>query len=116
MTLKHPFCISYRLLPAVKVGDAYISIEFTKRPGRDGMTRFKYYIDTPGFEYSADDLQTWRGNLQDGMENLLVFLVAAAAEPGYLFPEHVGEWADRHLCQLEELQLTISETPDLIVP
>lgn len=116
MTLKHPFCISSRLLPAIKVGDDYISIEFSKLPGRNGKARFKYYIDTPEFEYEADDLHTHRGDLQDGMGNLLVFLVAAAAEPGYLFPEHVGEWADRHLGELEELQLTISETPDLIVP
>lgn len=116
MTLHPPFCISSRLLPAIKVGDVYISIDYAKRPGQDGRVRFKYYIDAPTWEHEDDDLQAPRGDLQDGMAALLDFLFYDGGTPHHdeTFPKHIGEWACCHLDELEALQLELSETPDLI--
>lgn len=75
MILHTPFQITARLLPGVKVGTGWISIEFAG-PTDDGRTRYQYHIDTPKFEHSASDLKSGvgGGSLQDGMVSLLLFL------------------------------------------
>lgn len=53
MTLHAPFEISARLLPAVRVGtDSWISIQFDGESG--GRTRYRYFIDAPGFKMTAN--------------------------------------------------------------
>lgn len=54
MKLNTPFLISARLLPALKVADAFISIEYAGDAG--GRQRYRYHIDTPSFEHTGDDL------------------------------------------------------------
>lgn len=101
--LRAPWFISARLLPAIQAGDVTISISYSRRPGRDGRTRYQYFIDGPGgLEYSADDLQSGAcgGNLAKGMESLLSFLSAFLEAQRYpesenreLFPAWVADYA-----------------------
>lgn len=128
MTLREPVCITSRLLPGVRVGDASISIEECGATN-DGRTRYKYYIDTPAFEYEGSDLKSGVGNgtLQSGLASLLSFLSAAAESYSYqqrtgragdnsdLFPAHVTEWAYQHSDELGMLACELDETPNLIV-
>jgi len=128
MTLNHPFKISSRLLPAVQVGDATISIEFSKRAGRDGRTRYNWYIDAPGLEATGDDLQSGcqGGSIQEGMESLLTFLSACGEALNYsdrsghesenadLFPRDVAEWAQANTDELSMLACELQENKELI--
>jgi hypothetical protein len=126
MILHAPFCVTARLMAGVKVGDGFISIGFSPRPGDEGRTRFQYHIDSGHREYSNDDLQSGRfvsRTLQTGMEDLLSFLDAAseAVEPGRergknadLFPDWVCEWAYQNADDLACLRCEIEETPNLI--
>ncbi len=105
MELHHPFIISSRLLPAVKIGEATISISFDGES--EGRARYRYYIDTPHFEYENNDVFSGvgGGSLEEGMESLLSFLSACAESRRYrrnfgggenadLFPDNIGEWAE----------------------
>jgi len=128
MILHSPFCISARLLPAVRVGTAFVSIEFSKRPGREGRARYQYHIDAPDFTYTGDDLQSGcqGGSLQEGMESLLSFLGAAAESYSYRqrtgragenedsFPANVVEWAYQNSDELSSLGYELQETKNLI--
>jgi len=129
MKLNQPFLISPRLLPGVKVGDAFISIEI-ERVTNSGRLVYRYYIDGPGFEHTGNDLKSGVGNgdLQSGMESLLSFLCAAAESYGYLgckysddpddncslFPEKVTEWAYQNSDEISSLQCELEEREDLI--
>lgn len=128
MTLNQPFEITSRLLPGVKIGnDSFISIEFAGETP-DGRARYRYYIDTPSFDYSKQDLKSGvgGGSLQSGMESLLSFLGAFAEARAYedrtgresensdLFPDELASWAVEHSDEFSMLQCELSESPDLI--
>lgn len=125
-TLHHPFEISPRLLPALRVGGAFISIEYSDRPGDDGRVRYQWYIDLDaGEEFSGDDLQSGcqGGSLQQGMESLLSFLGAAAEsyrskmdwdkitldDNASLFPRPILRWAYQNSGEIAMLQFEIEE-------
>ncbi len=99
--ISEPYLITARLLPGVKIGDGYVSIETHPR-GPDGRTRYRYHIDTPSLEHTGDDLQSGfqGGDYQDGMESLLSFMDAAAERSDEtaadLFPLPVVEWIRQH--------------------
>jgi hypothetical protein len=127
MLLHNPVCITARLMAGVRVGDGFISIDYSDRQGGRAV-RYRYAIDLPGFEHEADDLLSGcqGGNLQEGLESLLCFL-GACGEAYYwrlrtghggenidLFPPKVGEWAYQHSDELAMLQLELEETPGLI--
>lgn len=128
MKLSHPFIITPRLLPGVRIGNAFLSIEWSKRPGREGRARYQYHIDTPDFSHSGDDLQSGcgGGDLMEGMASLLSFLDACAESRRYslrsgrkgensdLFPEIVGEWAEANSDEIAMTKLEIEETPNCI--
>lgn len=129
MILHEPFKISARLLPAVQIGDAWISIKFG-RETPSGRIRYQYYIDTPAFEYEGDDLKSGvgGGSLQSGMVSLLCFLGAAAESYRYLgckysdcpdencslFPQNVVEWAYQNSDEITSLEMDLEEKKDLI--
>ena len=128
MKLNPPFEISPRLLPAVRVGSAFVSIEFAGQTS-DGRARYRYHIDTPDWEYTGDDLKSGvgGGSLESGMESLLSFLSACGEAVAYsrrtgresenadLFPPHVAQWCHQNSDELSMLQLEISEAEfDLI--
>lgn len=82
MILHPPFSISARLLPALRLPDGgTIQLEYSRRPGRDGRTRYKWTIDLPsGEEFTGEDLQSGcqGGSLAEGFKSLCSFLSAAA--------------------------------------
>lgn len=126
-TLKPPIVITPRLLPGVKIGDSFVSIEYSRRPGREGRTRYHYYIDGPGLDFDGDDLQSGAGggSLQEGFGSLMSFLGAAAdayragmrgreSENADLFPSAVNEWAYQNDSEIQALQMDLEENPNLI--
>jgi hypothetical protein len=128
--LIEPVIITPRLLPGVKVGDGFVSIEYARRDGRDGRTRFQWYVDLPGGkEFAGDDLQSGcqGGCLQGGLETLLTFLSAAGDAYGFtlrtgretenseLFPQEVVEWAYQFCEELSWLQMELDESDGLLI-
>lgn len=128
MKLNKPFEISARLMPAVKVAGATISLE-CGRTNSDGRTIYKAFIDLPnGKEFAVNDLKSGcqGGSLQEGMENLLSFLGAAAESYAYrmrtgycgenedLFESAIIEWAYQNQDEIYCLELELQEHKDLI--
>lgn len=120
MTLHPPFQISSRLLPAVRVGNDWISIEFDGQS--EGRTRYRFYIDFGNQGYTANDLRSGvgGGSLQEGMCSLLSFLSACAesfmskGDNCDLFPPHVAEWAFQNKDELSMLSCELEENQNLI--
>lgn len=116
MRLRSPFLISSRLLPGLKIGNGWIQLEYSKRDGRDGRTRYQWTIDLPSGEFTGGDLQSGcqGGTLQEGFESLLSFLSAASYDDG-MFPEQINEWARQNSDELSMLAIEIEESEaDLI--
>lgn len=128
MILRAPFEISSRLLAAVQVGGATISIDMEDRDC-EGRTLYRAWIDLPdGREFEIDAMKSGcqGGSIQEGMACLLTFLDAAAesraysrhtGEPGEnedLFAPEVVTWADEHSDAISMLACEIEETPDLV--
>ena len=126
MKLHPPFIITPRLMAGLKIGDAFVSIEYGGY--KEGRIAYHYCIDLPGgVEHEATDLHSGRGggSLQAGMVDLLCFLGACAESLAYkdrtgsegenadLFPRTVGEWARQNSDEIASLQCEIeeSETP-----
>lgn len=130
MKLLHPFAISPRLAPALRIGDAWLSFA-------DGQFVFDF---ADGSEHVVTDFRfpqmRVRGTtderfLQDGFSAILSFLGACAESRNYaerrgrdamegensgLFPPAVGEWAQQHADEIAMLDCEITEgAPDLIV-
>ena len=130
MELHHPFVITPRLEPGLKIDKVFISIRYSNRRGEGGRTRYHYSIDGIGRKsYTGDDLQSGAGGggLQDGLETLLSFLEAAAESYGYrmrtgragenedLFQPKVVEWAYQNSDEISMLRTEIEESKNLIV-
>ncbi len=132
ITLKAPFCITSRLCAGIRIGDTEISIEYADRAGREGRTRYRYYIDGPWGGMTADDIQSGcqGGSIREGLSSLLSFLSAAGealryedahgCEPGEdsnadLFPRNVTEFAAQYSDEISMAQLELEETSDAIV-
>lgn len=115
MTLHPPFEISVRLLPAVRVGDATISIDFDGQT-RDGRTRYRWFIDLDsGVDATGNDLCSGvgGGSIQEGMASLLSFL-SACVDDADLFPPDVAAWAAQNSDELSLLAIELDETPNLV--
>lgn len=129
MKLHSPFAISARLMPAVQVGGAWISLEVSGRTDREGRDIYRAYIDLPdGTEHEVTDLKSGcgGGSVQQGMAALLSFLGAAAESRQYrestgragenedLFPVPVVEWASENSDELSMLAIELDEGEALI--
>lgn len=127
MKISLPFLISSRLLPAVRIGDATVQLEFSTRPGRDGRNRYRWTIDLDaGGTYSDDDLQSGcgGGTIADGFASLLSFLSACGESYRYreatgrggdnadLFPEPVAQWAAENEDEISMLAMELEENPE----
>lgn len=130
MILHAPFMISSRLMPAVEVGGAVISLGNGPR-NAEGRTVYGCWIDLPdGQSFEITDLCSGcgGGGVQEGMGNLLGFLSAAAESYQYaerhgkdgmtgensdLFERPIVEWAAQHSDEIGCLCFEIeeSETP-----
>lgn len=133
MKLNSPFIITSRLLAGLRVPAhgslSEISIEAIGSTS-DGRTRYRYFIDTPEFNHSGQNLKSGcgGGSLQEGMESLLSFLGAAGEAYGYqmrtkresdnsdLFPVNVMAWAYQNSDELSMLQCELEENKELITP
>ncbi len=132
MQLHSPIVITSRLLPGVRVGNAEVSISYASRPGDDGRTRYRWFIDLGddynGDDFEGDDMQsgTQGGSLQSGLESLLSFLSAFGESVAYtrrtgrpsdnadLFPAGLAEWADSNSDELSTFAMELEETEGLI--
>ncbi len=104
MILKEPFRISARLLPALKIGEGWLSYD---------KETYVFYLDTPEFEYVDNDFRPGCCHrVQDCFEDMMYFFEAAIEEytynlregvqPAYgsLFPEHVTKWLVANECDI----------------
>ena len=126
MQLTSPIIITPRLLPGVRVGEGFVSIEYGGVQA--GRQVYKYYIDVGPDSYSNNDLSSGvgGGTLQDGLSSLMSFLSACAESYNYeqrtgrtgenteLFPAWVAEWASANSDELSMLGLELEEGGELI--
>lgn len=119
MTLKHPFFISSRLLPSVRVADAVIGIEVVGTEA--GRLRYRHTIDFDGKRrpHVESSVRSGVGNgtVRGGMSALLSFLYAAS-EGGDMageFPPRVAEWAKQNSDEISIVLHEIESTPDCVV-
>lgn len=121
MLLHHPLAISSRLMPGVKISDAWISLE----PGgvREDRIQWTYYMDfrpTDGepWSHEGSDLSSapqYTDNeegYRTSFSALLSFLSAAAesypdGENADLFPPDVVEWARQNSDEISMIQSEI---------
>jgi len=107
-----PFIISSRLLPAVSVAGATISIEPTRNRDRYGKPEWRWYVDLPGGrEFDGAELYGW-GDAGEMLETLLSFLGACGESVNYrdrygrggdnaeLFPPAVADWCGQNSDEL----------------
>lgn len=126
LRLTDPVIITPRLLPGVRVGDGFVSVQRHARLRVDGRHVFSYFIDLPSGEHSGDDLSSPRPSLQEALATTLSFLSAAGEGVEYeqrtgresdnarLFEPPVGEWAAQHSDELSMLANELDETDGLI--
>jgi hypothetical protein len=108
MLLFEPFMISSRLCPAVKIGNATLSL-IAREPMEDGRSRAVFTLDTPNFTYTDDQLRSGFGGFRGTVEifeTFMSFMSACAeaypdGENADLFPTHVAEWLSEHQSELE---------------
>ncbi len=124
MILHPPFIITARLMAGLEVNDSWLSIEYDKQTD-EGRMQYKYCIDTPKFEHEGNDLRSGvgSGGIQEGMNDLLCFLLSDAEhyeylqrmpeydtdEDDYRFPANVAQWAFENQDELSMLQSEIEE-------
>lgn len=120
MNIKAPFIIGPDLRPALRIGDAYVSMEYAERRQSNGRTRYRYRIYGEPFrkEHVGENLQSGcqGGTLVEGFGSLLAFLDACAegGENAILFPKSIGQWADDHQSELGMLREEIETNHALI--
>ena len=118
MILHEPFKISARLLPALQIGDAWLS-----------WNNFEFFLDRPGEpEYVIDDFRPGLGaQPQECFAAILSFMDAAAESRKYreragrhlgvafdsnedLFPPHIVDWIVDNLDEIGDLRWEIEES------
>ena len=141
MTLHEPFLISSRLLPAIKIGTATVSIKSTGHDG-DGRVYWLIYIYVPGHkkdetdnEWIVDGIKSGilqrNDALQEGMTAFLSFLSAALESRKYhkthhhngsildtiesQFDPEILNWAEEFSDEISELQYTLEENENLLI-
>ena len=128
MEISSPLCITSRLLPGCRIGDAELSIEYAYVTS-DGRQCYCWYIDNadPEENWHSTDLQSGigGGTLQEGLESLLSFLGAFAeanyqnceqdSENANLFPVGLAEWAVQNQDAISEMELELQEHPNELI-
>jgi hypothetical protein len=107
MKLHNPFIIGPRLLPALRVGDAFLSLAAWTRADRAHPSFSEarrdvctFYLDIPGEPGYDDAVRSGIAGFHSAVEAfdaMLAFLVAAAesrngSDNANLFPEYVMRW------------------------
>ena len=138
MIIKRPCCITARLLPGIRIGDMWISIEYDNA-FKDSMRQrqyYRYYLDfsppqrndeevqyssddqfnpderglAEPFEYTNNDLSSHSPSLQNALGDLLSYLCDSSDS----FPTHVEKWAQDHEDELSLLANELGETTNII--
>lgn len=137
MILHAPFFISSRLLPALKINDAVLSLESISERDFEGRQSAAFILDLPdGSEYKDSSMQSgcqgfygMGGRMQDIFAGFMSFLDAAAesymyAENAYsndsdsnmsMFPQNVVEWAAENADEIGILRIEIEETDEVLI-
>lgn len=131
MNISSPCIITARLLPGIRIGDSFISIDYSKNEHEElHRCRYLYYIDGPNIEYQGDDISSGcNHSLQSGLASLLSFLGAAAESYAYdmrrggdgtkgensdLFPLPVVQWAHMNSDEISMYGLELEEGEKVI--
>lgn len=114
MQLHAPFVISPRLLPALYIGDAFLSLESV--PARGNVHAPVFLLDIGNECHTIDDLQSGAGGFRsavEAFETLLSFMEACAESRAFtlrtgikgencdIFPEPVAQWCADNASALE---------------
>ena len=128
MILHPPLIITSRLMPGLKIGNAFISLGYGQRSS-DNRTGYQVWIDLPdSTEHEITDLRSGcgGGGIQDGLASLLSFLGAAAESRQYrertgregenesLFPPAVVDWASENSDEIGMLAYELEEGAQLV--
>jgi hypothetical protein len=127
MIINAPCLITPRLLPGVRINDAWLSIKYNGITS-EGRDRYLIYLDTPKGEHVIDDIASGcqGGSLQGGLESCLGFMAACAESRDYqqrtgeetdnadLFSEDVGQWFQANSDEISMMQNILSEEKNLI--
>ena len=107
MILNHPFIISGRLLPALKINDSTLSLDPSK-------TRF--YLDTPEMSVTIKDFIPGLGmKLQDCFVCLLDFMSFSAEETDSdLFDPAIVRWCQQNQEEINDVKYELEDNEDLI--
>lgn len=111
MLLKPPFLISAALCPALKIGDATLSLlDTTVTPANRDQARFE--LQTPTFTHTDDTLQSGVGGFRSFVEIFEAYLSFMSAcgeslkyygddgENANLFPPNVAQWCAENLDEI----------------
>lgn len=119
MILKPPFIIGARLLPALKIGDSYLSI------GVEGDAVVAY-VDTPDQEFAVYGFRPGLGMSTQGcFESMLSFMLAAAeaqdsvdngrfSDNADIFEPPVMRWCQENAEEIGGLLFELEEEGELI--
>lgn len=121
--LQHPFMITPRLLPGVRVGMATISIQSLDRRDQDGRPEWAWFVDF--LDESFEGNQLWGAchapfEVRQAMRDLLAFLgaFASAENPDDdlwdLFPDGLRTWARYNDSEFGYLEALLNDQPYLI--
>ena len=116
MLLRDPFFISAHLAPALKIGDATLSLTHVKRED-DGRLRCTFVLEAPGLSYTDNQMRTGVGarlKWVELFENFIGFMTACAesypdGENATLFPAHVAQWISDNVSEIECLHCDITD-------
>ena len=118
MILEHPIQISSRLMPAVVVGDAWVSAEQTSSTDHRGAPNWSIYVDLADGTEHVDTVSSWHDH-REVIACALSFLGACAesrdftertgieSEHADMFPETIGAWAQANDDELSMVRFEI---------
>ena len=107
MILNHPFMISVRLLPALKINDSVLSYD---------QNTTLFYLDTPEMSVTIDDFTPgYSMGVQGCFECLLSFMSYAADESDSdLFEPEVLRWCQQNEEEINYVNYELLDNLDLI--
>jgi len=129
MKIYPPLCITSRLLPGARIGEAEISIEYA-HVTPTGQQCYHWFIDLKNSWHCKNtDLHSAAGGgtLQEGLESLLGFLGAFAeaiqyekrtgekCEESDLFPVGLTDWAIANVEEITMLECTLMDKRDELI-
>jgi hypothetical protein len=127
MKINAPCIITPRLMPGIRIVDAFLSIEYRGK-SHDGRQVYRVSLDTPDFEYEDTSIQSGvgGGTLAQGLHSCLDFMSSCAESLAYgertgrkgensdLFPPKVAEWCRDNSDAIDLAAMELEESPNAI--